>query len=156
MLINRLATQISTFGAASGGGEHVGQGGGELGDVNRTGGIHLSNRAAPEGAGWFTPQLFVAGGGVKVAGVTLVGAGLVRGFGQIQRNGAVHLDELSGKRSRQQGRVVKPRAVEHCPGAVMGGAQRREHGGLAEPLRLCHRLRAAQAIHQGFLDLVFG
>lgn len=62
--------------------------------------VSTSPTKPPEGAGWFTPQLFVAAGGVKVVGVTLADAGLVPDFDQIQRNGAVHLDELAGKRAR--------------------------------------------------------
>jgi hypothetical protein len=53
-------------------------------------------------------------------------------------------------------RIVEPGAVRHCPRAVAGHAQHREHGGPAQPLRVGHRLGAAQGIHKGFLDLVLG
>ena len=38
---------IWIFGVASGGGEHVGHGSGELGNVDRTGGIDHDNRTEP-------------------------------------------------------------------------------------------------------------
>jgi hypothetical protein len=75
----------------------LGRGGGELANVYRTGGIDHDNRTEPERARWFTPQLLVAGGTIKVAGTTVAGAGPVPGPGPIQRNGAVHLDEPAGK-----------------------------------------------------------
>ena len=75
----------------------MGRGGGELANVYRTGGIDHDNRTEPERARWFTPQLLVAAGTIKVAGTTVAGAGPVPGPGPIQRNGAVHLDEPAGK-----------------------------------------------------------
>lgn len=71
----------------------MGHGGGELVHVYRTGGIDYDNRTEPQRARWFTPQLLVAAGIIKVAGMTVAGASPVPGPGQIQRNGAVHLDE---------------------------------------------------------------
>jgi hypothetical protein len=37
--------------------------------------VELDNRAELEGTGWFTLLLFAVAGGVKVADVTLAGAG---------------------------------------------------------------------------------
>ena len=48
--------------------ETLGRGGGELASVYRTGGIDRDHAAAPERARWFTPQLVVAAGTIKVAG----------------------------------------------------------------------------------------
>ena len=73
----------------------MGRGGGELASVYRTGGIDHDNRTEPERARWFTPQLLVAAGTIKVAGTTVAGAGP-----RPQRNGAVRLDEPAGKRAR--------------------------------------------------------
>jgi hypothetical protein len=75
----------------------LGRGGGELANVYRTGGIDHDNGTEPGRARWFTPQLWVAAGAVKVAGATVAGAGPVPGPGPIQRNGAVYLDEPAGK-----------------------------------------------------------
>ena len=66
----------------------MGRGGGELASVYRTGGIDHDNRTEPERARWFTPQLLVAAGTIKVAGTTVASAGPVPSPGPIQRNGA--------------------------------------------------------------------
>lgn len=117
--------QIWAFGSTSGGGEHLGQGGGELGDADRTRDIDLYNRAEPEEAGWFTSQLLVATGAVEVAGVALAGTGPVAGLGQIQRNGAVQLDELAGQRPRRRERVAEPGVVEQLRAVLTRAAMRR-------------------------------
>ena len=75
----------------------MGRGSGELASVYRTGGIDHDNRTEPERARWFTPQLLVAAGTIKVAGTTVASAGPVPSPGPIQRNGAVHLDEPARK-----------------------------------------------------------
>jgi hypothetical protein len=151
----RLAVHIWVFGVASGGTEHLGYGG-ELGNVYRTGGIDHDDRAEPQRAGWFTPQLLVAACAIEMACVTVASAGPVPGPGQIQRNGAVHLDEPAGKHARQRERIAGPGAIQHRAGAGTDGAQHRGHGGLAEALRGGHRFWPARALHEGFLDLVLG
>ena len=68
----------------------------------------------------------------------------------------MHLDKAARKRARQGERVVEPGAVEHRPWAGAGGAQHREHRGLAEALGGGHRLWLAKPLHEGFLDLILG
>jgi hypothetical protein len=91
-----LAVHIWVSGASSGGAEHVGDGSGELADVDRTGGIDYNNGSEPCGAGWFTPQLSIAAGVIRVACMPVTAAAPVPGPSQIQRDRAVDLDELSG------------------------------------------------------------
>ena len=78
----------------------MGRGGGELANVYRTGGIDHDNRTEPERARWFTPQLLVAAGTIKVAGTTVAGAGLVPGLAR--SSVTVQCTSLSrpGKRAR--------------------------------------------------------
>lgn len=51
-------------------------------------------------------------GVIEVACMTVAGAGPTDPR-QVQRDGAVHLDEPAGKRARQRQRVVEPDAVQH-------------------------------------------
>ena len=100
--------------------------------------------------------LLVAALAIEMTGLTVAGPGPVPGPGQLERNGAVHLDEPAGKRARQGKRVAEPGAVEHRPRAGAGGAQHHEHGGLAEAPGGGDRLGLAEPLHEGFLDLILG
>ena len=50
-----LAVPFWASGAASGRAEHVGDGGGEVTDVYRAGGVGHDDRGEPGGARWFAP-----------------------------------------------------------------------------------------------------
>ena len=102
----------------------MGRGGGELASVCRTGGIDHDNGTEPGRARWFTPQLLVAAGIIKVAGTTVAGAGPVPGPGPIQRDGAVYLDEPAGKACVLAGAHSRTQVLSStAPGRVTGGAQ---------------------------------
>jgi hypothetical protein len=78
----------------------LGRGGGELANVYRTGGIDHDNRTEPERARWFTPQLLVAAGTIKVAGTTVADAGPVPGSGRCSATVQCTSMSRPGKRAR--------------------------------------------------------
>jgi hypothetical protein len=126
-----------------------------MGDVDLAGGIDVHYGTEPERARRRGPQLTLVPLLVEVASVALASPGPVTGPSQLDGHDAVHLDAPARQRPRDRYRVIEPGAVQHRTWAVPRNTLHCEHRSPAEPLRLGHGLRMAEAVHEGFLDLVF-